>query len=70
VRVAFNIYGHSPVISQFMSSLDADSCTSLSFLVNRTEIENLPPYPLLSCHHSAFFLQFCVANIGLRDVPI
>ena len=56
VRVAFNIYGHSPVISQYMASVNADPNRGVSFLVERTELENLPPYPF-SIYFIFFLLQ-------------
>jgi len=54
VRVAFNIYGRSPLLSQYLASMNADVCKRVSFLVERTELENLPPYPVLLVEISVF----------------
>lgn len=45
-RCVFDVYGHSPLVEQFlrMQKLSKDSGTSV--LIQRTEIRSLPPYPL------------------------
>ena len=45
-RCVFDVYGHSPLVEQFlrMQKLSKDSGTSV--LIQRTEIKSLPPYPL------------------------
>lgn len=44
-RCVFDVYGHSPLVEQFlrMQKLAKDSGTSV--LIQRTEIKSLPPYP-------------------------
>lgn len=55
-RCVFDVYGHSPLVEQFlrMQKLSKDSGTSV--LIQRTEIKSLPPYPL----KRLTLVSFCV----------
>jgi len=47
IRKAFNIYGHSPLVSKYMLSTNAEACNraAASFLVERTELDSDRSYP-------------------------
>jgi len=65
VRVAFNIFGRSPLISQYLASMNADVCKGVTFLIERTELDNLPPYPFV------FIILLCVfTHLGVRIIAI
>jgi len=65
VRMAFNVYGRSPLMSQYMASVNvANVCSGVRFLVQRTELENLPPYPFYTLLTS--YCIFCAAVLYSR----
>jgi len=45
VRMSFNVYGHSPLISRYLALMNDNTCSAVRFLVDRTQLESLPPYP-------------------------
>lgn len=58
-KSVFNIYGQSPLVAHFMRVKNLTREAGQSFLVQRTEQENLPPYPfdiinvhVYMCHKS------------------
>ena len=57
-RCVFDVYGHSPLVEQFlrMQKLAKDSGTSV--LIQRTEIKSLPPYPSQYCQNCFLSARF------------
>ncbi|XP_066565879.1 protein FAM227A isoform X2 [Amia ocellicauda] len=47
-KCVFNLWGHSPLVQFYLQRHRGHSQTGLDFLVGRTEIHKLPPYPLKS----------------------
>lgn len=64
VRTAFNIYGRSPAVSQYLMSMNALVCRGIGVLVERTEVENLPPYPFLLRFYSVISFLQCFEALG------
>jgi len=64
MRVAFNIYGRSPLISQYLAAMNADVCRGVTFLVERTELEKLPPYPFVLVLFRVFAQFQAGAGVG------
>lgn len=47
-RSVFDVYGHSPLVEQFLRMRKLSKDCGTSVLIQRTEIKSLPPYPF-SC---------------------
>lgn len=44
-RSVFDVYGHSPLVQQFLRMRKLSKDCGTSVLIQRTEIKSLPPYP-------------------------
>ncbi|KAL8584977.1 hypothetical protein ACOMHN_043613 [Nucella lapillus] len=56
LKAAFNINGRSPLVAHFLRMRNLTSDMNLVVRIQRTEIDNLPPYPFEDCHLFLFIV--------------
>ena len=57
LKAAFNLNGRSPLVAHFLRMRNLTSEANLVVRIQRTEIENLPPYP--------FSYEYYVENLSM-----
>ena len=67
VKSVFNIHGQSPLVAHFLRMKNLSYDAGQVFRVQRTEQENLPPYPFNDSNTTPLRKAKIVCNFGLSE---
>ena len=70
LRTSFNTCGQSPLVAQFLRMKNLQTDAGMHLHIQRTEIDNLPPYPFyftLVYRLPSFDSYRCPGHLGALD---